>query len=66
MELIPMIRIDYIELFVNRFDAFGDKFKRKSYGRIIYWNLSWLTLIEGIDPLNYLLCEIHVNDVYAR
>jgi len=39
MELIPMISIEYIELFVNKFEAFGGKFTSQSCGWIIDWNL---------------------------
>ena len=50
MELIPMISIEYIELFVNRFEAFGAKFKRKSLGRVIDWNLqSEVSIVVNLD-----------------
>jgi len=39
MELNPVINIECIELFMNKFEAFGGKFKRKSCGCIIDWNL---------------------------
>ena len=50
MELIPIICIEYIELFVNRFDAFGDKFKCKSCGRVIEWKLqSEVSVVVNLD-----------------